>query len=171
MKTYKMIGIAIGAVVIGVVVTLVVLNPNNHFEMSEDAADYLQTRHYEVPDMRVSHPNEPIKKPHSIQEIEEILSRQKTYGRSWRVVQTLTEKDLAIIRAEIPVLIFTHDLEVRIQFMPSENFNSSLRKATINIRSASRIGGSDLGENRRHVKQLLDEFDFAFGNDRLNNQL
>ena len=168
MKTYQMIGIAVGSMAAGVVITLAVLNPNNSFETSEDATDYLQTRHYEMPNMTASHPNEPIKKPYAIQIIEEILSQQKTYGRSWRVVQTSMEKDSAIIQAEVPVLIFIDDLEVRIQFAPAENVNSPRRKATVNIRSASRLGSSDLGENRRHVKQLLDEFDFAFGNDRIN---
>ncbi len=167
MKTYKMIGIAVGTMIAGVTITLAVLNPNNSFETSENAADYLQTRHYEMPNMTISRPNEPIKKLYAIQTIEEILSQQKTYGRSWRVVQTVTENDSTIIRAEVPVLIFTDDLEVKIQFAPAENVNSPHRKATVNIRSASRIGSSDLGENRRHVKQLLDEFDFAFGDDRI----
>lgn len=168
MKTYKMIGLAVGAAVVGLFVTLAVLNPNNYFETSEDAADYLQTRHYDMPEKSLDGANDHYRKPYAVQEIERILSEQKTYGRSWKVVQTLTEKDSAIIRAEVPVLIFTNDLEVRIQFAPAENVNSSRRKATVNIRSASRIASSDLGENRRHVKQLLDEFDFAFGNDRIN---
>lgn len=168
MKTFKMIGIAVGVTAVGVIVTLAILNPKNYAETSEDAADNLHTRHYDVPMEMHSATIELTEKPRAIREIEWILSRQKTYGRSWKVKETLTENDSAIIKAEIPVVIFTDDLEVQIQFAPSENFNSSWRKAIINIRSASRTGSCDLGENRRHIEQLLDELDFAFGNDRIN---
>jgi len=163
-----MIGIAAGAMIAGVVITLAVLNPNNHAETSENAADNLLTRRYDVPNETQFNPIDLTEKSRAISEIEWVLARQTTYGRSWKVIQTLTENDSAIIKAEVPVFIFTDDLEVRISFAPSENFDSNWRKVTINVRSVSRIGSTDLGENRRHIEQLLDELDFAFGNDRIN---
>jgi uncharacterized protein (DUF1499 family) len=48
------------------------------------------------------------------------------------------------------VLLFTDDLEVRVQ--PGEGHAYWL----VNVRSQSRAGKSDLGENRRHVVQLLE---------------
>ena len=175
MKTYKMIGIAVGAIIAGTVITLAVLNPNSYAETRENAAGDLHTRRYDLPDEvrfdqngKRYERNELNEKSRTIQDIEWILSKQITYGRNWKVVQTLVEKDSAIIKAEVPVVIFTDDLEGRIQFSLPENLDSPTRKAVINVRSASRIGNSDLGENRRHIKQLLDEFEFAFRNDRIN---
>ena len=168
MRTYKIIGIAVGALAAGIVVTLVVLNPTDIAETSENAADNLQTRRYDVPNEIIYAPNDLIRQPSLITEIERILSRQKTYGRSWRVLDTKIEADSVVVKTEVPVLIFIDDLEVKIRFAPSENFDSTRQKAIINVRSASRTGRSDLGENRRHIEQLLEELDFAFGNDRIN---
>ena len=167
MRPYKIIGIAVSALAAGIVVTLVVLNPTNSAEMSENAADNLKTRRYDVPN-EIFAPNDSIRKPGVIMEIERILSQQKTYGRSWRVLDTKIEADSVVVKTEVPVLIFIDDLEVKIRFAPSGNFDSTRQKAIINVRSASRTGRSDLGENRRHIEQLLEELDFAFGNDRIN---
>jgi len=171
MKTYKMIGIAIGAAIVGLVVTLVVLNPNNYAETGENAANNLHTRRYDMSNQTYFNPNDSVPRSRAVMDIEWILSSQTTYGRSWKVKETLAEKDSAIIRAEVPVLFFTHDLEVQIQFAPLENPRQPQRKATVNVRSASRSDGSDLGENRRHIKQFLEALDFSLDDDRLKNLL
>jgi hypothetical protein len=87
--------------------------------------------------------------------IEERIRGLSTYGRSWRLVGTTPAADAGgfTVRAEVPVLLFTDDLEVRVQ--PGEGNAYWL----VNVRSQSRVGKSDLGENRRHVVQLLSGLD------------
>jgi hypothetical protein len=85
--------------------------------------------------------------------IEERILGLSTYGRSWRLAGTTPAADAGggfTVRAEVPVLLFTDDLEVRVQ--PGEGHAYWL----VNVRSQSRVGKSDLGENRRHVVQLLE---------------
>ncbi len=163
MKIYKIIGIAVGAIVAGTGITLSALNPTNRAETGETATDDLQTRRYELPDDG----RYATEKSLAVMQIERILSEQKTYGRSWKVVETKMENDLITIKAEVPVVFFTDDLEVRIEFLPMQKIGSARRKAIINIRSASRVGKSDLGENQRHIKQLLEALDFAFADEKL----
>jgi uncharacterized protein (DUF1499 family) len=79
-----------------------------------------------------------------------------TYGRPWRLVGTTPAAEAGggfTVRAEVPVLLYTDDLEVRVQ--PGEGNAHWL----VNVRSQSRVGKSDLGENRRHVVQLLRSLD------------
>ena len=88
--------------------------------------------------------------------IEESILGLSTYGRSWRLAGTTPAADAAggfTVRAEVPVLSFTDDLEVRVQ--PGEGHAYWL----VNVRSQSRVGKSDLGENRRHIVQLLSGLD------------
>lgn len=164
-------GIAVAAVVIGLIVTLAAMNPGNIAETSETPADAAApaTRHYYISKIRVE-TNPYIKEEQKsvlIRDIESLLTEQKTYLQSWRVVETKAEKDSAIIKAEVPVVFFTDDLEVRLQYLPSKDEKSQLIELVVNVRSASRVGKSDLGENRRHIEQLLEAMDFRFGDDKL----
>ncbi|HEX8551231.1 MAG TPA: DUF1499 domain-containing protein [Abditibacteriaceae bacterium] len=77
------------------------------------------------------------------------IKEQKTYLRSWKVVAS--EPDIHI---EVPVLVFTDDLFLTLQAQESGT--------RVDIRSASRVGRGDFGENRRHVLQLLHTLDAQF---------
>jgi uncharacterized protein (DUF1499 family) len=57
------------------------------------------------------------------------------------------------VRAEVPVLFYIDDLEVRVQPDPTGAY------WRVDATSRSRVGKSDLGENRRHVVQLLNALD------------
>jgi uncharacterized protein (DUF1499 family) len=59
-----------------------------------------------------------------------------------------------MIKAEVPVVIFTDDLRVEL--------NAEGGETIVNARSASRVGKSDLGENRRHLLQLFEVLDKKF---------
>ena len=88
------------------------------------------------------------------QAIERVISTRTTYGRSWRLVgTTLTPDGGFTVRAEVPVLFYTDDLEVQVQ---PDSKDTQWR---VDVTSRSRVGKSDLGENRRHVKQLLEALD------------
>ena len=167
MKNSRIIAVAVGTMAAGAIITLAVLNPHNYAETSEDGGiNNLYTRRYDTPfeNRTAAAAGE---KPRVIREIERIIAGQKTYGRFWKMIDTKLENDSAIIKAEVPVVIFTDDLEVQISFAPRKSFNSSSGKVVINIRSVSRCGSTDFGENRRHIQQLLEHFDFTFGSEKL----
>ncbi len=85
------------------------------------------------------------------QSIEAVIAARTTYGRSWRLVGTTPVPDGGFaVRAEVPVLFYTDDLEVRVQPDPTGAY------WLVDVTSRSRVGKSDLGENRRHVVQLLE---------------
>ena len=131
---------AIPAVAFG---ALAALNPTNVAETSE-TSETLQTRHYKT-DLQ-----------NFVAETEKIIPILSTYGQSWRVVESKTENNAATIKAEVPVLFFTDDLVI------NATFNVENNEITVNIRSASRVGKSDLGENRRHILQILAALDEKF---------
>ncbi len=88
--------------------------------------------------------------------IEQTIPAMTTYGRHWRLMQTQPAKSpdwQMIIQVEVPVIWFTDDLQVRVQL--TENGEAW----RVNVRSVARVGKSDLGENRRHVRQLLEALD------------
>ena len=123
--------------------TLAAFNRTNAAETSE-TSETLQTRHYKI-DLQTL-----------VAETQKIIPTLSTYGQSWRVVESETKNDSAIIKVEVPVLIFVDDLEI-----------SAVKKVEkdeiiVNARSASRIGNSDFGENRRHISQLLNALDEKF---------
>ena len=168
MKTYKIIGLTIGAFVAGTVVALSIINPRNYAETSENADDFnLRTRRYIISKKSFSGYDDAEAIRSVVEEIGFILARQKTYGRSWRLVDSKIEKAAAIINAEVPVIIFTDDLQVTARFEPAKNVDSTNMEIVVNVRSASRLGSSDLGENRRHIAQFLEDLDFAFGKNKI----
>lgn len=108
----------------------------------EDAG--LKTRHYPADLKEVKN------------SIDEIIPTLSTYLRSWRLIELKTSSDneSATIKVEVPVVIFTDDLKVELKSEGDETI--------VNIRSGSRIGRDDFGQNRRHILQLLEKLDEKF---------
>ena len=131
---------AIPAVGLGVIAAL---NPTNVAETSE-TNETLQTRHYQI-DFDTF-----------LKETQKIIPTLSTYGQNWRVVESKTKNNSAAIKVEVPVLIFTDDLIVNANFIGEKN------ETIVNIRSASRVGSSDFGENWRHILQILEALDEKF---------
>lgn len=87
--------------------------------------------------------------------VREIIPTLSTWGGKWKIVGESESADKGkIIKAEIPVVVFTDDLEVYIK--------QNQDKVSIDAKSNSRVGKSDFGENARHVRQLLDALDEKF---------
>ena len=126
---------------------LAVLNPTNVAETSE-TSEILPTRHYKT-DLQ-----------NFVAETEKIIPTISTYGQSWRVMESKTENNSATIKVEVPVLFFTDDLEIK------ANPDKEKNEITVNLRSASRVGKSDLGENQRHILQFLNALDKKFEQNR-----
>jgi uncharacterized protein (DUF1499 family) len=116
------------------------LNPSNVAQTQPDHADArLRTRHYAC---SVDTAREAVLAT---------IPTLSSYGAAWRVVST--EKN--VVRAEVPVLMFVDDLVV--------TMNAEQGGVVLDVRSAARLGKSDLGENRRHVLQLLAALDEKLG--------
>jgi hypothetical protein len=119
--------------------------PTNIAETAPDHADAgLRTRRYQT-DLKTF-----------VAETEKIIPTISTYGRSWRFDGTDAGQDLAFIRAEVPVVVFTDDLQIRAERDAADG------GIIVNVHSNSRIGKSDFGENRRHVLQILEALDARF---------
>ncbi len=71
----------------------------------------------------------------------------RTYGRRWRFVEMKAEPAVVVLRAQVPVLVFTDDLVATLRAAPDG--------CRLDVASASRVGRGDFGENRRHILQLL----------------
>jgi hypothetical protein len=148
-------------IVLLVVVALVGLyvkfrSPGNVAETSPAPADPgLQTRRYDIKGDLSS----------ARKEVEQIIPTLTTYGGAWKLAThndnpkaAFTDAEgptLAIVRAEVPVLVFTDDLQVRLR-QYAEN------RVAVDVKSASRVGKSDFGENRRHIRQFLAALDKHF---------
>ena len=144
MNILKIIGIAAGAAVAGIA-GLTIMNPGNAAQTSPDNQDEaLRTRRYKT-DLQTF-----------TSETKTLIPTISTYGQDWKVVSSETAGNSAVIKIEVPVVIFTDDLEVKADF---DALNSEV---IVNVHSTSRIGKSDLGENRRHVLQILEVLDKWF---------
>ena len=142
MKILKIIGIAVGVAAAGIA-GLAIMNPNNIAETSVDAKEEaLRPRKYKT-DL-----------PNFIGETEKIIAVQTTYLKSWKLISSSTAGTTASIKTEVPVVVFTDDLEIKAETQNDE--------VLVNIRSNSRVGQSDFGENRRHVLQILEALDKKF---------
>lgn len=133
-------------------------SPGNVAETSPAPTDaQLQTRRYEIKgDLATAR-----------REIEQIIPTLTTYGGAWKLsthsnnpkaaFNDTENASLSIIRAEVPVVVFTDDMQVRLrQYAPN--------RIAVDVKSASRVGKSDFGENRRHIRQLLAALDQRFAN-------
>lgn len=121
--------------------------PANSVETSPDADDAaLKTRFY-----RASWSE-------GVGAAQRVLSKQRTYGRAWKMgVNSISgtapgEKLVEMLRAQVPVVVFTDDLEVVLR----EEDEGRIR---VDVKSKSRLGRGDFGENRRHVTQFLAALD------------
>jgi uncharacterized protein YpmB len=85
----------------------------------------------------------------------ETIPTLSSWGSNWKLTENKIENGTAIIKAEVPVVFFTDDLEVKIKQL--ENGIS------LDVRSNSRVGKSDFGENRRHIVQILEALDKKIG--------
>ena len=132
--------------IIVIIAGVIIFRGNKMTNIAETAPEngdaQLKTRHYPA-DLQT------IKKS-----VEEIIPKLSTYLRNWRLIKSESENDSAVIKVEVPVVIFTDDLKVDLK---SEN-----DETIVNVRSASRIGRDDFGENRRHILQLLEKLDKEF---------
>ena len=144
MNILKIIGIAAGVAVAGAA-SLAIMNPTNIAETAADAKEAaLRPRIYKTDLQKF------------IGETEKVVGEQTTYGKSWKVISTDKTDNSTSIKAEVPVVFFVDDLVIK------ADFNGEKGETTINVRSNSRVGKSDLGENRRHVLQILAALDEKF---------
>jgi uncharacterized protein (DUF1499 family) len=134
----------LGTIPVGLAI-LSALNPGNAAETSAagEAAE-LSTRHYRIGLQTF------------VAEAEKIIPTLSTYGQNWRLTTSNLYENSAQIKAEVPVVVFTDDLEIRAKTKEGK------RSVSVDVRSKSRVGSSDLGENRRHILQLLKAFDEKF---------
>ncbi len=146
----SLIWLLVGAILAGLIAVRI-SNPTNVAETSPDHTNpRLRTRRYQLhTDLHAMR-----------REIKELIPGLTTYGRHWRVVE-VDEETAAdgseVVRAEVPVFFFTDDLRVGLRR------GGNVNEVLIDVRSASRVGRSDLGENRRHVIELLSALDERFG--------
>lgn len=118
--------------------------PNNIAETSETSENAeLKTRRYKT-DLGAAS-----------DAVKQIIPTLSSWGLKWKLGESKMENDSAIVKAEVPVVIFTDDLEVKLEQVENE--------VIVNVRSASRIGKSDFGENARHIRQLFSRLDEKLG--------
>jgi len=141
----------VGAAVIaagGGLFALSALNRINIAETSPDQKDEnLRTRRYalkvDLQQMR--------------QTVEQIVPTLRTWGNNWKLAEKQAGdsfENKETIRAYVPVVVFIDDLKIEMKQEGGE--------AVVNVRSNSRVGKSDLGENRRHLLQILQALDEKF---------
>lgn len=145
MKLFKIIGIAlVGAAAVGIA-ALAIANPGKFAETSADSTDErLRPRRYKT-----------TLETFTV-ETEKIVLAQTTYLQNWKIAASSLYENSASIKAEVPVLIFTDDLEIK-----AEN-DAEKGEIIVNVYSTLRVGNSDFGENRRHVLQILKALDERF---------
>ena len=86
---------------------------------------------------------------------EDVIGRLTTWGGEWKLVDETDGGSTARLKVEVPVVMFTDDLEVTIK---PEN-----GKSRVDVISRSRVGKSDFGENARHVSKFLTALDEELG--------
>lgn len=89
-------------------------------------------------------------------ETQKIIPTLSAWGKNWKHAATDETENSALIKAEVPVVVFTDDLVVKAEKDAADG------TIIVNIRSNSRVGKSDFGENRRHVLQILEALDKKF---------
>lgn len=144
MNAIKLLGIAAGVVVAGLA-GLAITNPGNVAETSADNQnESFKTRRYPV-DLKTF-----------VEESERLIPTLRTYGKNWKVVSANVYENSAVVKAEVPVVFFTDDLEIK------ANRKAGNQEISVDVHSTSRVGSSDLGENKRHVLQILNALDEKF---------
>ncbi len=140
--------IAVGVFLLVVVMSLFAIGrffyPDNVAETVPDGgAKGLKTRFYKADQATVR------------KTVQDVIPALSTYGSNWKIVNDQTQT-ANVITAEVPVLVFTDDLTVTLK----EEKPDEVR---VDVRSASRVGKSDFGENARHVRKLLSALDEKLG--------
>ena len=144
MNILKIIGIAAGAAAAGIA-GLAIMNPGNTAQTSADnKEEALRTRRYKT-DL-----------PTFIGETKTLIPTISNYGQDWKFISSEQTGNSASLKMEVPVVILTNDLEINVDFDHEKN------EVIVNIHSVSRFGSTDLGENRRHILQLLEVLDNWF---------
>jgi len=112
--------------------------PTNRAQTALDAPDpALQTRVYAAPTEQVA---------------DKVRALQiSTYGRAWKLNEGAGQTPNRIV-FRVPVIVFTDVLTVSLQ-------SEGAAKTRVDVESHSLVGQGDFGENRRHVKQLLNALD------------
>ncbi|NNE66393.1 MAG: DUF1499 domain-containing protein [Pyrinomonadaceae bacterium] len=82
----------------------------------------------------------------------EVIGQLTTWGGSWKITDETDGGSELRIKAEVPVVVFTDDLEVIIK-------ERSPGQVSVDVKSQSRVGKSDFGENARHVRKFLAAMD------------
>jgi hypothetical protein len=136
--------------ILGIWLSLRMFSPTNIAETTPDHQETaLQTRRYplkgDLKQMR--------------QAVEKVIPNISTsiWGGKWKLAAPQngdSAENKEKIRVEVPVVIFTDDLWIELKQEGGE--------VIVNARSNSRVGKSDLGENRRHLLQILKETDALF---------
>lgn len=143
-------------IVIGAVLTpllfLAFMNPTNYAATEPNHADArLRTRVYHAPIDAIQ------------QSVIETIGGLRTYGQQWVYHPSGDTLPLpngeVTIHAIVPVLIFRDDLVVTLR---TDATGDAARHTVVNVTSRSRVGRGDLGENRRHIVQLLSALDQTF---------
>ena len=143
-------------IIIGVIVVIVVIfagllliartfYPTNIAATAPDQTEEnLRTRHFKT-DLKTF-----------TAETQKIIPTLSTWGKNWKYIATDEAENSAIIKAEVPVVVFTDDLQIKAEKVAASG------EIIVNVRSNSRVGKSDFGENRRHVLQILEAMDAKF---------
>ncbi len=142
----------LGAIPAAGLTILSALNPTNFSETLTDSQDAsLRARHYKT-DLKTF-----------ADKTEKIIPTLATYAQNWRLISANVYENSASVKVEVPVLVFTDDLEIKAA--QTEN----TEEISVDVHSKSRVCSSDLGENRRHVLQILAALDKEFGQDKSEN--
>lgn len=86
-----------------------------------------------------------------VQMVQTLAPTLKTYGQNWKIASTNTKDATTTLKCHVRVLVFVDDLQVSVR---AEN-----GRTRVDVRSQSRVGRGDFGENRRHIAQLLQQLD------------
>ena len=131
MKNKKLLLLPLAVAGTGIVI-LGAMNPGNSAQTQSDSAvTSLRTRHYKT------------SLSEAYKTVLEVVPQLRTYGKMWRVVSHQENE----VRADVPVFLFTDDLVITLKEVPDG--------VTLDVKSTSRLGKGDFGENRRHILQLL----------------
>jgi uncharacterized protein (DUF1499 family) len=88
-----------------------------------------------------------------VKAVEELVPTLSTYGSSWELIDKTDVGAVSKLKVEVPVIVFTDDLEVTVRSADNEH------EVRVDVRSQSRVGKSDFGENARHVRKFLNALD------------
>jgi uncharacterized protein (DUF1499 family) len=129
----------------GLLLTARTLYPTNIADTAPNhAEEKLRTRRYQA-DLKTF-----------AAETEKIVPTISSWGSNWKYVGTETGETSVIIKAEVPVVVFTDDLQIKAER------DSAGGGIIVDVHSNSRVGKSDFGENRRHVLRILEALDAKF---------